>query len=160
MPAKYTSEQWLNAFWSRVDKSSGDDACWIWTGGLVGPTGYGGMRWNGRECRAHRVSYELAFGPFDKTLDVCHTCDCPRCVNPKHLFLGTAKDNIADCRRKGRFNQVKGERHAGHKLTDAQVTEIRRLYATGNMSQQAIADMFGVCQTHVSLIVRNKSRIG
>ena len=50
---------------------------------------------------AHRMAYRLYVGePGD--LFVCHHCDTPLCVNPDHLFLGTATDNIRDAMRKGR----------------------------------------------------------
>lgn len=48
-------------------------------------------------------------------IEVCHTCDNPPCVNPAHLFPGTASDNQIDSLRKGR----KG------KLSPAQVRMIR-----------------------------------
>ena len=57
----------------------------------------------------HRVAYELYYGPFDKSLFVCHCCDNTKCCNPEHLFLGTQQDNIKDKLIKGR--QPHGEKH-------------------------------------------------
>ena len=38
----------------------------------------------------------------------CHKCDTPWCVNPEHIFIGTAKDNSLDAHAKGRFPSLKG----------------------------------------------------
>lgn len=81
--------------------------CWVWQGARS-PKGYGRFATkvaNGwRLRRAHRVSYEHFVGPINELL-VCHHCDNPSCVNPGHLFLGTAKDNAQDASRKGRVHK-------------------------------------------------------
>jgi hypothetical protein len=57
---------------------------------------------------------------------VLHRCDHPSCVNPKHLFLGTDKDNSDDKMAKGRDRKPIGELHWKACVTDAQVIEIRK----------------------------------
>ena len=76
--------------------------CWLWTGGMQN-MGYGVIT-NGRGSKklAHRFSWELHNGPIPEGLHVLHRCDTPLCVNPHHLFTGTAKDNIDDAVAKGR----------------------------------------------------------
>ena len=84
-------------FWRRVVKSEG---CWEWAG-PCNEGGYGRVTWNHRRV-AHRISWEMAYGPIPEGLFVLHHCDNRRCVRPEHLFLGTANDNIQDMNAKGR----------------------------------------------------------
>ena len=51
---------------------------------------------------AHRLVWELTYGPIPATMCVLHQCDNPACIEPSHLFLGTQQDNIADMVAKGR----------------------------------------------------------
>ena len=102
---------------------------------------------------ANRYAWTITSGPIPAGLLVLHRCDNPPCCNPKHLFLGTKLDNARDRASKGRGRDQRGERNPSAKLTEAEVREIRS--AIG--SQAAIAARYGVTQTAVSLIVRNKN---
>ena len=86
---------------------SGEDDCWGWTGAKDG-RGYGVIsgreRPNGSPEKAHRVSYELEFGAIQPGMVVRHKCDNPECTNPKHLEVGTQKQNMHDCSIRGRLN--------------------------------------------------------
>lgn len=140
-------------FWSKVDKTGGDDACWLWTG-ATNNDGYGNITWLGRADKAHRVSYRLAFGDIPEHLIVMHSCDTRNCVNPAHLSLGTHQDNSDDKITKGRTAWARGESNGFSKLTQSQVDEIRRIFAEGQLSQQKIANLFNVTRTNVGYIVR------
>jgi hypothetical protein len=148
-------------FWANVTKTDGN-LCWQWSGSRD-KDGYGVIsesRSNGhpgKMLKAHRYSWSLHFGPIPDGLQVLHECDNPGCTRPGHLFLGTTLDNNRDKVRKGR--QRHGENHHKTKLTDAQVHEIIRLYATGNYSQTALGQMFGIAQTGISGIINGKRAI-
>lgn len=157
MSRTYTTEQAIAAFWNKVDKSGGDDACWNWIASRQ-ERGYGQMRWQGKLQQASRISYELANGVFPAELEVLHSCDNPPCVNPKHLLLGTHRDNMVDRERKGRNVPARGENHGLHKLSDAQVVEIRQRFANGNVTILSLSLEFHVSKRQIQRIVNKESR--
>ena len=135
MPAKYTPEQRIAAFWAKVDKSG---ECWEWTS-CRNKQGYGQF---GQE-RAHRVAYSLTYGSIPTGLYVLHACDNPPCVNPVHLFLGTQLDNVADRDNKGR--QAKGDRH-GYRLNPSLVVRGSR-NGSAKLTEEAVAEMRALLQS-------------
>ena len=88
---------------------------------------------------------------------VLHKCDNPPCVNPDHLFLGTAADNNRDRHIKGRdaAHKRSGELNWRSKFTNAQVRTIRRIHASGK-SQGSIARHYKVTNQCIEKIVNKK----
>lgn len=110
-------------FWSRVDRSRGPDACWIWRGHVNAVSGYGHAS---STLTAHRWAWSLTYGDPGE-LCVLHRCDNRPCCNPRHLFLGTKGHNWRDSVTKGRQTViVSGEGNSKGKLTAADVMAIRR----------------------------------
>lgn len=142
-------------FWSKVDRR-GDDECWLWTASTKDGA-YGNFWLHGKNVFAHRFSHQLASGepvPADKV--VCHTCDTPRCVNPKHLWLGTSAENTADRDAKGRGNAASGASHYKAKLTPGDVGLIRRFY-DAKVPLGLIAAEFGVAKSVVCLVGKRRA---
>lgn len=151
-------------FWAKVCRT-GDDDCWEWLAGFFN-SGYGAFWANGNNVGAHRVSYMLTVGPIPAGMYVCHSCDNPKCCNPRHLWLGTIDDNFADMRAKGRQargmrqgmhtrpeSRPIGERYGCAKLTEMLVREI----LSDTRSHRKIAADYGVSQVHISRIKRRES---
>ena len=108
--------------------------------------GYGKFYYKQRQDVAHRASYELFVGPTNGRW-VLHKCDNRRCVNPDHLFLGNAQENIADMDAKGRRGSTT--------TTTLEFAEKVRSLLAERYSQQYVADLLGVSQSLVSRIHRN-----
>lgn len=129
--------------------------CWNW-GAYKDKLGYGHF-WPVHRpgVLAHRFSWEIHNGPIPDGLFVCHKCDNPPCVNPDHLFLGSAKDNSQDMVAKGRAGRVDPEKNGGGgKLKRRDVREIRDLWSV--MSRQQLADLYHVTHGMIGHIVKNR----
>jgi hypothetical protein len=134
-------------FWAYVDRK-GDEECWLWRG--CTSDGYGRFTLYKRGVNAHRVSYAIANNGVPELGVICHRCDTPGCVNPRHLFCGTHKDNALDCTRKGR--------HSRSKFTRADVEAMRAL-REANLSYGMIGSRYGVSKGHVRALLHGTFRL-
>lgn len=110
--------------------------------------GYGRFNPFRKPMYAHRFSALLKYGIVRSDLDVCHTCDNRRCVNPNHLFIGTRKENMQDAARKGRTTKGKVFRS---KLNQNEVITIREMLKNGCKTKD-IADKYSVTTRTINSI--------
>ncbi len=155
----------VERFWRKVDKTEVND-CWPWTASTHKGFGYGVLWWNGTHGYfAHRVAYELAFGAIPKGMLVCHKCDNPKCVNPRHLFSGTQQDNMRDMKIKGRgvsgskVGMFQGKLNPSTKLQPSDVLKIRLSYSQGNSIAEIARSFTSVSYSNIWAIAKRKSWI-
>lgn len=148
-------------FWLKVSFGLGPNACWTWKNS-IDEKGYGQFNFGKKRVRAHRMSWILSYGKIPEHnsyhgMCVCHHCDNPSCVNPKHLFLGTVKDNNVDMRKKGRYYSPTGEKSPNSKLVESDVLNIRSAYRTGLITQRELGDYYNVDNTTICDIINRRT---
>lgn len=132
----------IRKFRSRLPAHISAAECIEW---LPVTNGYAQFRAQHKTYRAHRVSYALFNGPVPANTLVCHSCDNRCCVNPKHLWLGTHKDNIQDCVAKGRFQSVGLHNHNRQpKYPDALILKIQ----SGEICRRDALTAYGMSSSH------------
>lgn len=160
---KHTPEPWdnrtyIDRFWSRVNVSWEND-CWEWTRGTTSD-GYGVFHFGHSSIRSHRFSYQQHNGKITEHECVLHSCDNPRCVNPKHLWIGTRAENNADKEAKKRGVhpvQSSGESNSNATLTTPEVIAAKVMARKG-LPQARIAKLLGVSTATICLIVNGERR--
>lgn len=132
----------------RLDKYSNKSkhGCWRWTG-YRDPLGYGRMSIATKSGYAHHAAWICANGAITKGMHVLHKCDNRKCVNPKHLYLGTHQDNMRDREMRGRGG--------GRKLTALQVKTVRRMIKE-KITYARIACYFEVSTNTVDRVKANQ----
>lgn len=144
-------------FWSHVSRDA--SGCWLWLGAEADDTGYGVFNSGSGSIGAHVFAFELSNPGVDRRgLVVRHTCDVKLCVNPKHLVIGTQKDNVQDMDVRGRrvSNPRRGEAHGNAKLTWEIVVKAREAHAAGE-SIRSLARRYSVSSPTMTSALRGKT---
>ena len=123
-----------------------NSGCWLWTY-HTNSKGYGVVKVNKKDCKAHRISFQEFVGDIPDGAIVMHTCDNPSCVNPRHLRIGTYSDNTRDMYLKNRFPLQKINAEVANKIyEDCKL-----------MKQKDVAEKYGVGFRTVSAIATGKT---
>ena len=103
-----------------------ENGCHVYNGTL-NKQGYAEPRIDGKLMRLHRAAYAHTYGPLPRPdhLIVCHSCGNRACINPRHLYLGTTKDNARDMVLHGNAGKLKGEMVGNSKLKKRDILSIR-----------------------------------
>ena len=145
-------------------EKKGEDECWPWLG-YRNRDGYGRVKINDWQYYAHRVIYNLVYpGTIDikapKSTDekgfLLHTCDNPSCCNPKHLWVGTHRENMEDKVRKNRQKRFPTDSGPRCKLTMTQAREARQLRKEGIPTRE-LALRFGLSLPSMKTLLAGKS---
>ena len=149
------SKEHLLRFLDKVDTTG---PCWVWRG-ATGDFGYGLFNVNKVCEKAHRFSYRVFNGEIPEGQFVCHLCDNPSCVNPRHLWIGDAQANAIDRNTKGRAAPCGGENNGFSVLTEEQVRYAKRHYIPRDpmFGASALARKFGVSNSAVGAAIRGQN---
>jgi hypothetical protein len=151
----------IDRFWSKVEfkyKKIGIldlDDCMEWLASK-NKRGYGYFFNTITNVRANRFIWECYNGPIPKGLLVCHSCDNPSCVNPKHLWIGTSQDNHNDRNNKNR--QAKGSLNGAAKLNETDIiTILTKIYNSKYTTTSEIRKDYNITYTTVYRILDGKN---
>ena len=165
--AKLTlSEDELIEFWSMAKKVPSD--CLVWQKGKD-RQGYGVYSRKKKVFKAHRIAYYLEYGAIPKGKIICHQCDSPPCINPKHLFAGTYKQNTHDALGKKRMatgcrngaytkpeSRRSGSTNGRSILSEEDVLDIRLTFATTRISMKELSRQYKVSDTVIGKIITRR----
>jgi len=147
----------MSLFKSLIGKTIDDAGCAVWK--LSCCNGHPAMRKNGKTVLVRRAVWEDENSAIPAGNIVRMTCETKNCITPWHMELTTFSKLGKQMGSLGRMSgplrsaKIAATKRAKHsKLTNDDVVEIRSSLETG----RAMAVKFGVNETHISRIKRNK----
>lgn len=156
LPMPKLTDSDVQRLWAGIDVGDEDD-CWFWKRSCD-RDGYGIFTHRRIHYVVTRIMYYYTHGVDPQNDQVCHICDTPSCCNPKHLWLGTQRENVHDSMVKGRAADTAGEQNGHACLTGQDILMIRN----SNQSSVQLAEYFDVSERHISRIQtgENWSHVG
>lgn len=124
--------------------------------------GYGKGTYEGKRMLLHRITYCFNNGVSPELIEglvVRHTCDNPRCVNPRHLLIGTQQDNTQDRVDRGRSNKPRGVKNPRAVLKPEDITYIKEHYIKGDVQygNKGLGRKFNVSHQTIRAVLQGKS---
>lgn len=124
------------------------NGCLEWTA-CVSIHGYGLFVYDKKTINASRAIWIAKRGPIPDGLCVLHHCDNRKCVNLKHLYLGSHETNTYDMVRKGRDNW-----ETCRKFPVGTREKAYELFTNG-MTSKEVAKELGITQSQVRSLIQN-----
>lgn len=129
---------------------SGKENCWKSTA-CVDKDGYPLISFQAKQFRANRVAIIISGRDLKENEQACHTCGNSWCVNPDHIYAGTAKQNTQDKVKHG--THLQGEKCHMAKLKADDILEIRN----SNLKIKDLAKLYNVSHGNISMIKSGKT---
>ncbi len=140
--------------WFDTNLIETNSGCMEWNGCKLS-SGYGIVRIDGKNIRAHRIALERKLErKIVSGMLACHSCNNPSCCNPDHLREGTTQDNMND--KVSSDRQTKGETNGNSKLTVDQVIEIRNRKQNESITNETLGEIYGVKKACIAKILRKE----
>ena len=135
--------------------------CLNWTGAKNPQNRYGHISvfrvdFFGETVSTHRASYYARYGPFDKSKFILHKCDNRKCINPGHLYLGTAKDNTRDMYERG-GSDIRYRIGRQTTIDQSTINKIVEIYKTGEYKLESLSKIFDIKADYIRAILSNKT---
>jgi hypothetical protein len=105
---------------------------------------------------AHRLSYEIHHGLIPDGMVVMHMCDNPSCVNPSHLRVGSASENVRDAFNKGRRTST-FKTGAAHHAAVLDAEKVKYIRANKQVSQTKMAKQLGCSRSAVAAVLEGRT---
>jgi HNH endonuclease len=102
----------IKNFWAKVEIT---ETCWVWTASRY-PTGYGHLKFFGKNAYSHRIAYQMLVGPIPEGLTLDHLCRNRICCNPDHLEAVSQRVNALRGQTVAAANAAKTHCPQGHEF--------------------------------------------